>query len=102
MCKLSFWLAASVAIHPTATLAQVTSPPSIDTVPKVATNYKGLNTDDIKFYCIYNDKLYSPGASFCVYKNVMIVCSQDGNARAKWADLVPEPFCDPNPSETPK
>jgi hypothetical protein len=65
-----------------------------------ATNYKGIGGDDLKRYCVYNDKLYSVGAGFCSERNVSISC-ESGSQGTAWKSST-DTRCELNPSKTPE
>jgi hypothetical protein len=50
------------------------------------TLHKGLNTSDLKKFCIFDDKLFSIGAHMCVYKRIYLKCTEpkSPNGSASW------------------
>jgi hypothetical protein len=64
-------LLTSVLLASTAN-AEPAEPPQ--TQPTPPTNYNGLNTNDLKTFCMFESKLYSSGAIFCSLKHVPMKC----------------------------
>jgi hypothetical protein len=70
--------------------------------PPNPTNYKGLNGDDLRDFCVFNDRVYSVGAWFCSLKHMALQCTQENpSARARWTHHA-EGYCDSNSSATPQ
>jgi len=73
-----------------AQLASVVNPP------------RAIAPDDLREYCLFNDKLYSVGAFICAAKRVALTCDRGETAgRPAWK-LSSSPDCEPNPSATPQ
>jgi hypothetical protein len=49
-----------------------------------ATNFKGLSAPDLKNYCIFNDKIYSVGARFCITRIAVMVCIVSNDGTRAW------------------
>jgi hypothetical protein len=72
-------------------------PPSIVVNPAA----RDIGAEDLKAFCIFNDRLYSVGAFLCAAKRVSLQCERpDKDARAAWK-MVTNPDCEPNQSLTP-
>ena len=65
------------------------------------TNFNGLNSIDLKTVCIFNDNIYSVGASICVFKSTtaqtVYECVTDPNSKqTKWTQRAKETNCSAN------
>ena len=63
---------------------------------------KAVADDDLKEYCIFNDRLYSVGAFICVARRLSLQCERpDKGGRASWKSVA-SPDCELNQSLTPQ
>jgi hypothetical protein len=70
-------------------------------VPSVVNPPRAIGPDDLREYCLFNDKLYSVGAFICAAKRIALTCERAETAgRPAWK-LSASPDCEPNPSATP-
>jgi hypothetical protein len=71
-------------------------------VPSVINPPRGIAPDDLREYCLFNDKLYSVGAFMCAAKRVALTCERaETVGRPTWK-LSASPDCEPNPAVTPQ
>lgn len=76
--------------------------PAAAQVPTVVNPPRAIGPDDLREYCLYNDKLYSVGAFLCAAKRVALTCDRGETAgRPAWK-MSSSPDCEPNPSATPQ
>jgi hypothetical protein len=63
---------------------------------------KNIADDDLKEYCMFNDRLYSIGAFICVARRLSLQCERpDKGGRASWKSVA-SPDCELNQSLTPQ
>jgi hypothetical protein len=61
-----------------------------------------ISSDDLREYCLFNDKLYSVGAFICAAKGIGLTCDRGETAgRPAWK-LTASPECESNQSVTPQ
>jgi hypothetical protein len=85
-----------------ACLSLVLVPARAQVPPLVVNPLKDIAADDLKEYCVFNDRLYSVGAFFCVAKRLSLQCERpDKGGRASWKSVA-SPDCEPNQSLTPQ
>jgi hypothetical protein len=65
------------------------------------TNFKGFNSIDLKTVCIFNDSIYSAGASICAFKSTtaqtVLDCVFDPNSKqVRWTQRAKETNCSSN------
>jgi hypothetical protein len=71
-------------------------------VPSVVNPPRSIAPDDLREYCLFNDKLYSVGAFICAAKGVALTCERGETAgRPAWK-VTQSPSCEPNQSLTPQ
>ena len=76
--------------------------PAAAQVPSVVNPPRAIGPDDLREYCLFNDKLYSVGSFICAAKGVGLTCDRGETAgRPAWK-LSSSPECEPNPSLTPQ
>jgi hypothetical protein len=83
--------------------AAVTLVPAWAQVPSIVIDpARNISADDLKEYCIFNDRLYSIGAFICAARRRSLQCERpDKGGRASWKFVTSEE-CEPNPSLTPQ
>ena len=70
--------------------------------PSVVNPPRAIAPDDLREYCLFNDKLYSVGAFICAAKRLALTCERGDTAgRPAWK-LAASPDCEPNQSLTPQ
>jgi hypothetical protein len=49
-------------------------------------SYKGIAIADLKHFCVFNDRLFSLGATFCTIKSVAVTCQEVKDKPATWKE----------------
>ncbi len=77
--------------------------PASAQVPAIVVNpARNIAAEELKEYCIFNDRLYSVGAFFCAAKRLSLQCERpDKSGRASWKSVM-SVDCEPNQSLTPQ
>jgi hypothetical protein len=95
-------LVRSVTLLMVACLSLALVPACVQAQPLAVNPTKSIADDDLKEYCIFNDRLYSVGAFICAAKRLSLQCERpDKGGRASWKSVA-SPDCEPNQSLTPQ